>query len=86
MHRHKFSVVRKTLVLRDSVVPERLGGTWVAQIPSGPEACRLEAVESLTPTTTPRRAQNELHSPHSISERSLQMNVFHGNNAEMGKQ
>lgn len=51
-----FPVVRKTLVLRDSVVPERLGGTWMAQIPSGPKACKLKAVKSLTPTLTPRRA------------------------------
>lgn len=36
--------------------------------------------------TTPRRAHNESHSAHSIWEQSLQMNAFHGNNVEMGKQ
>lgn len=35
---------------------------------------------------TPRGAQTELHSPHSISEQGPEMHVFHGNNVEMGKQ
>lgn len=35
---------------------------------------------------TPRGEQTELHSPHSISEQSLKMHEFHGNNVEMGKQ
>lgn len=48
-----FPVVWKKPVLRDSVVPERLGGTWVAQIPSGPQACKLKSVKSLTPTQHP---------------------------------
>lgn len=46
-------MVSKRLVPRDSVIPERLGDTWVAQIPSGPETCKLKSVKSATPTQHP---------------------------------
>lgn len=35
---------------------------------------------------TPKGAQAELHSPHSISEQGLETHAFHGNNVKMGKQ
>lgn len=60
-----FPVVWKKLVLRDSVVPERLGGTWVAQIPSGPQACKLKPLAA-----TQHPGEHRMNHIHHIQSRS----------------
>lgn len=55
-------------VLQNHVVPQRLWGTWVVQIPSGPQASELKSVKTLTPIQRPEEhRQNYIRHIQSLS-------------------
>lgn len=68
----------ETLCCRTTAIMRYMGGTD----PIRASGIRAKVSQDTNTYTTPRGAQTELHSAHSISEHGLEMYVFHGNNVQ----